>query len=66
MMRRLPSHEFAKRIRRSAGLSQRQMADQVGVSQATVSQWEAGLQRPSVEHRARWGQALAKIQGVAA
>lgn len=65
-MRRLPRHEFAKLIRQSAGVSQRQVAERVGVSQCTVSQWEAGVQLPSTEHSVRWGKALAKIQGGAA
>jgi len=39
--------------RRAAGLSQRQLAEAVGTSQATVSAYEAGRKQPSVTTLAR-------------
>ncbi len=33
-------------FRRSLGLSQAALADRLGVSQASVSQWESGKKRP--------------------
>ena len=33
-------------LRRHLGLSQRDMADELGVRQQTVSEWETGLYRP--------------------
>ena len=33
-------------FRRSLGLSQAELADRLGVSQASVSQWESGKKRP--------------------
>jgi len=38
-----------QRARRACGLTQRQLADAVGVSQATVSQWQLGESAPRVE-----------------
>ena len=34
--------------RRSAGLTQRQLADQLGVESITVSRWERGVTSPSI------------------
>src|SRR3970282_1533425 len=38
--------EGVRALRRHLGLSQRQMADELGTRQQTVSQWETGLYRP--------------------
>lgn len=38
-----------KELRKSAGLTQIQLGQQVGVGQASVSEWEAGTQMPRVE-----------------
>lgn len=35
-------------LRKEAGLSQRQVAKDVGTSQANLSRWEQGLNQPSV------------------
>ena len=37
-----------KKARRSAGLTQRELAEKVGASASTVYKWEAGLALPSV------------------
>lgn len=36
-------------LRTAAGLSQAQLAKLVGVSQATVSRWEAGVMTPNAD-----------------
>jgi transcriptional regulator with XRE-family HTH domain len=43
--------EFAqalRKARREAGLSQRQLAEQLGLAQAAIAQYEAGSRRPTV------------------
>lgn len=49
-----------KELRKSAGLTQIQLGQQVGVGQASVSEWEAGTQMPRVELLPT----LAKVLGV--
>lgn len=39
-------HDEFKRIRLSMGLNQQELADLLGVRQATVSRWEAGIPVP--------------------
>ena len=41
--------ERIKALRRRAGLSQEQVAEQVGVSRQAVAKWEAGQSAPSTE-----------------
>ena len=48
-----------RRIRK--GLTQDQLADIIGVSQAQVSQWESGKARPSPEHFAALRETLGSI-----
>ncbi len=46
-------HDLAAWIRaarRRAGLSQGELADQLGIRQASVSQWERGTTQPSTQH----------------
>jgi len=45
--------ELSERIRRArarAGLTQRALAESMGVSPATVAQWERGKRNPKFEH----------------
>jgi predicted transcriptional regulator len=46
LRRSLPSIEDRRRIREDARVSQQQIADEVGVTQATVANWEAGMTEP--------------------
>jgi len=41
--------------RRSAGLTQKQLADQLGVESITVSRWERGVTTPSIPRLRRIG-----------
>lgn len=36
------------KIRKEAGLTQRQLAEQMGVTVTTVSNWETGLRKPAL------------------
>ena len=44
--------EFSKvmitEIRKKAGLTQRQVAEQMGVTVTTISHWETGLKKPAL------------------
>ena len=41
--------EKIRNARKSLGLTQRQLADQIGVSNTSVSNWEKGLSRPDAD-----------------
>lgn len=41
-----PIGEFVRRIRKQAGLSQTQLATQIGTTQSAVSRWERGGDEP--------------------
>lgn len=36
-------------LRKKSGLSQKELADKLHVSQQSISQWEKGLREPSIE-----------------
>ncbi len=59
-MSRSWSTEQARAARKRAGLSQREVADSIGVNVATVSQWENGHAEPAF----RSAHALAALYGV--
>lgn len=46
LTRRLPPAPVAKAIRAAAGVSQQQVADELGVDRVTVARWEGGQRRP--------------------
>jgi transcriptional regulator with XRE-family HTH domain len=50
-----------KRLRKNAGITQKNLASLCGVAQNTVSQWENGVATPTREHTRR----LAEIFGMA-
>lgn len=50
--------ERIKALRRRAGLSQEQVAEQVGVSRQAVAKWEAGQSAPSTENLRKLAQVL--------
>ena len=52
---------FAERIkqaRQAAGLTQQQLADQIGVGKSTVAQYEEGRRRPRLRYVERLSKAL--------
>lgn len=53
-------------LRKEAGLTQRQLADAIGVSQANVSQWENGVQAVTGPASIAIGLVVAKAVGNAA
>lgn len=38
-----------KRLRREAGLTQKQLSQELAIGQATISQWESGASRPTAD-----------------
>lgn len=42
-------HENIKRLRKRAGFTQVQIAEQMAVGQNTISMWETGCAKPSVD-----------------
>lgn len=53
-----------ERARKVAGLSQRRLAEAVGVNQPTLSQIENGRVPPRVDQVARWAEAARTSSGV--
>lgn len=56
--RRLPSPQVAKAIRTSAGATQAEIAEAVGVDRSAVTQWESGTRRPDREHAEKYAEVL--------
>jgi transcriptional regulator with XRE-family HTH domain len=52
------NYELAKATRRFKGLTQAQVAAQVGVGEATLSRWESGDREPKATQLAKWAAAL--------
>lgn len=48
----------ARQLRESAGLSLQEIADVVGVTQASISRWELGQRKPRGEAAVRYGRLL--------
>jgi DNA-binding transcriptional regulator YiaG len=49
--RRLPSPAIARAIRHEAGVSQQQVADELGIHRVSVARWELGERAPRGELR---------------
>jgi len=58
---RLPPPGRRRRLRRAAGLTQRELAAAVGVARITLARWEAGRFAPRGARRARYVDALARL-----
>jgi transcriptional regulator with XRE-family HTH domain len=54
--------ERGRRVREAAGLSQRDLADELGVSEATISRWESNVTRPRRADALRYRRLLDKIE----
>ncbi len=59
--RRLPTPRVAKAIRQSAGATQQQVADEIGVDRVTVTRWENGVRRPRGQSAVRYGELLSAL-----
>jgi transcriptional regulator with XRE-family HTH domain len=47
-----------REVRLSAGLTQQQLADRLGLDQAVIARWETGAQEPRVRAAVRLSEAL--------
>jgi DNA-binding transcriptional regulator YiaG len=56
--RRLPDPKVAQAIRRASGVTQQQLADELGVHVVTVGRWETGVRAPRGALRDRYQQLL--------
>lgn len=56
----------ARITREHAGITQKEMADVLGVSRPAVSMWEAGRRQPGTAHALAYGRALAVLAPKAA
>lgn len=63
--RRLPEPNERRRIREQVGLTQDEIANQLGVSRATVARWEAGTRRPRRQHVTAYAGLLRQLSRVA-
>lgn len=57
----LPPPILRRAIRKAAGITQAEIADQVGVSRAAVSRWEEGTRNPRRRHRVRYHVVLSDL-----
>lgn len=46
----MESKEFLLRLRKEKGLSQAELAEELGITRQTISRWEAGVSTPSAEN----------------
>ena len=63
LARSLPPHSVAVAIRKAAGVSQEQLADELGVHPQTVARWEQGRRVPRGELRLRYAKLLSELAG---
>lgn len=61
LRRSLPPPEVRRDIRQRAGVSQRTLADELGVTRATVSRWEAGRRTPAGPLLAHYSEVLQQL-----
>lgn len=61
---RLPAPSARRSIRLSAGVTLREMADELGVTPMTILRWEQGVE-PRRERAIRYRQLLTELQHVA-
>jgi DNA-binding transcriptional regulator YiaG len=59
--RRLPPPVIARAIRAEAGVSQQQLAAELGVNRVTVARWELGARVPRGELRIRYTTLLEEL-----
>jgi DNA-binding transcriptional regulator YiaG len=64
--RRLPAPGVCRAIREAAGVSQQQLADELGVDRVTIARWELSLRSPRGELRRRYTDLLEELQALPA
>ena len=61
----LPAPAERRRIREAAGVSQQQVADELGVSATALSYWERGTWTPTLENAVAYRRILDELAAVA-
>jgi len=56
----LPPPEERRRIRRTAGYSQAETAQQLGVNPRTIHRWEKNISQPTPKHQRTYAELLSK------
>ena len=64
LARQLLASGEGRRIREAAGISERQLAAQVGVTVGALSRWETRGRRPRVAHALKYLEAVADLLAV--
>jgi transcriptional regulator with XRE-family HTH domain len=62
--RRLPPPAVARAIRDAAGVSQQQLADELGVNRVTIARWELGTRTPGGQLRLRYFDLLEQLREI--
>lgn len=62
--RTLPPPQVARAVRISAGATQDEVAEEVGVDRATVARWESGDRSPSRRHAELYAAVLRDLQSL--
>jgi DNA-binding transcriptional regulator YiaG len=63
--RRLPTPTVARAIRAAVGVTQQQLAEELGVGRVTVARWESGTRTPRGELRSRYVELLEELRDAA-
>ena len=58
---RMPSPRTARAIRVAAGVTQEQIASELGVSRVAVTAWELGRSQPRRQNRRAYAELLAQL-----
>ena len=61
----LPPPSERRALRQAAGLSQKEMADAIGVTRAAVSHWESGARTPRGKFLDRYAEAVRVLRSAA-
>lgn len=61
---RLPTPALAREIRRAAGVSRQQLADELSVHTVTVARWERGTRTPRGQLRVAYARLLAQLRAL--
>lgn len=62
VLKALPTPERRAELRKNVGLSQRELAEMLGVSNATIGHWESGIRTPKIEHLGPYLEALRVLE----